>query len=168
MKATGIVRRLDDLGRLVIPKEIRKIYKLKEGDSIEFFVSDNKEIIIKKYQHLSEDFTQLENMIETYQDLFKSPLLFYGDDQFVSKHENFVSKQLTVSTIEKLKVYSEETLNNIQMFEIDNTILSITVFPLVIDSLWVGSFFISDTNPTDSMKKVIYSFIKLLSRNLNE
>ena len=37
MKSTGIVRRLDDLGRLVIPKEMRRQYRLKEGDSIEFF-----------------------------------------------------------------------------------------------------------------------------------
>ena len=49
MKATGIVRRLDDLGRLVIPKEIRRIYRLKEGDSIEFFVSEHSEIILKNY-----------------------------------------------------------------------------------------------------------------------
>ena len=41
MKATGIVRRLDDLGRLFIPKEIRKIYKLKDGDSIELFVNED-------------------------------------------------------------------------------------------------------------------------------
>ena len=47
MKATGIVRRLDDLGRLVIPKEIRKIYKLKEGDSIEFFVNEDSAILYR-------------------------------------------------------------------------------------------------------------------------
>ena len=55
MKATGIVRRLDDLGRLVIPKEIRKIYKLKEGDSIEFFVNENDEIVLKKFSVLSDE-----------------------------------------------------------------------------------------------------------------
>ena len=79
MKATGIVRRLDDLGRLVIPKEIRKIYRLKEGDSIEFFVSDNNEIVIRKYEHLSENIHEIKGMIEIFQDLFKMPLLFFGD-----------------------------------------------------------------------------------------
>ena len=52
MKATGIVRRLDDLGRLVIPKEIRKQYHLKEGDSIEFYI-ENEKIILEKYDVLS-------------------------------------------------------------------------------------------------------------------
>ena len=45
MKATGIVRRLDDLGRLVIPKEMRRQYQLREGDSIEFFTEDDRIII---------------------------------------------------------------------------------------------------------------------------
>ena len=49
MKATGIVRRIDDLGRIVIPKELRRTMGVKEGDPMEFYVKDDK-IIIKKYQ----------------------------------------------------------------------------------------------------------------------
>ena len=52
MKSTGIVRRLDDLGRLVIPKEIRKQYQLKEGDSIEIYIDQDK-IVLEKYDTLS-------------------------------------------------------------------------------------------------------------------
>lgn len=49
MKATGIVRRIDDLGRIVIPKEIRRICNLREGDSIEIYLGEDGEIILKKY-----------------------------------------------------------------------------------------------------------------------
>lgn len=49
MKVTGIVRRIDDLGRVVIPKEIRRTMNIREGDPLEFFVSD-RTIILKKYQ----------------------------------------------------------------------------------------------------------------------
>ena len=48
MKATGVVRRIDDLGRIVIPKEIRRNFKINEGDSLEIFVDDG-DIILKKY-----------------------------------------------------------------------------------------------------------------------
>jgi AbrB family transcriptional regulator, transcriptional pleiotropic regulator of transition state genes len=48
MKSTGIVRKLDDLGRVVIPMEIRRVLALKEKDSIEIFVEEDK-IILKKY-----------------------------------------------------------------------------------------------------------------------
>jgi len=49
MKATGIVRRIDDLGRVVIPKELRRTHFIEEGDPLEYFVEDDK-IIIRKYQ----------------------------------------------------------------------------------------------------------------------
>ncbi len=49
MKATGIVRRIDDLGRVVIPKEIRKTLKIREGDSLEIYTDREGEIILKKY-----------------------------------------------------------------------------------------------------------------------
>ncbi|MBZ4655999.1 MAG: AbrB family transcriptional regulator, transcriptional pleiotropic regulator of transition state [Epulopiscium sp.] len=48
MKSIGIVRKIDPLGRIVLPKEIRKVYDIKEGDSLEIFV-DKESIILKKY-----------------------------------------------------------------------------------------------------------------------
>ena len=47
MKATGIIRRIDDLGRIVIPKEVRRVMRIKEGDSLEIFTTPNGEIILK-------------------------------------------------------------------------------------------------------------------------
>ena len=49
MKATGIVRRIDDLGRVVIPKEIRRTLRIKEGTPLEIFTDREGEIILKKY-----------------------------------------------------------------------------------------------------------------------
>lgn len=54
MKATGIVRRIDDLGRVVIPKEIRRTLRIREGDPLEIFVAREGEIILKKYSPISE------------------------------------------------------------------------------------------------------------------
>ena len=49
MKATGIVRRIDDLGRVVIPKEIRRTMRIREGDPLEIYTSKEGEVIFKKY-----------------------------------------------------------------------------------------------------------------------
>jgi AbrB family transcriptional regulator (stage V sporulation protein T) len=59
MKATGIVRRIDDLGRVVIPKEIRRTMRIREGDPLEIYTSRDGEVIFKKYSLLSgmEDFS---------------------------------------------------------------------------------------------------------------
>lgn len=54
MKATGIVRRIDDLGRVVIPKEIRRTLRIKEGAPLEIFTDREGEIILKKYSPIGE------------------------------------------------------------------------------------------------------------------
>ncbi len=54
MKATGIVRRIDDLGRVVIPKEIRRTLRIREGDPMEIFTDREGEIILKKYSPIGE------------------------------------------------------------------------------------------------------------------
>ena len=58
MKATGIVRRIDDLGRVVIPKEIRRTMRIREGDPLEIYTSRDGEVIFKKYSLMNgvEDF----------------------------------------------------------------------------------------------------------------
>lgn len=60
MKATGIVRRIDELGRVVIPKEIRRTLRIREGDPLEIFTDRDGEVILKKYSPIGElgDFAQ--------------------------------------------------------------------------------------------------------------
>ena len=54
MKATGVVRRIDDLGRVVIPKEIRRTLRIREGDPLEIFTDKEGEVILKKYSPIGE------------------------------------------------------------------------------------------------------------------
>ena len=66
MKATGIVRRVDDLGRIVIPKEIRKQLKIGESDPLEIFLSSDGEIVLKPYRtdyilRKADDWEELED-----------------------------------------------------------------------------------------------------------
>ena len=49
MKATGVVRRIDDLGRIVIPKELRRTMRIKEGDSLEIFIDGSDKVFLRKY-----------------------------------------------------------------------------------------------------------------------
>ncbi|MBQ5468225.1 MAG: AbrB/MazE/SpoVT family DNA-binding domain-containing protein, partial [Oscillospiraceae bacterium] len=54
MKATGIVRRIDDLGRVVIPKEIRRTLRIRDGDPLEIFTEKDGEVIFKKYSPMGD------------------------------------------------------------------------------------------------------------------
>ncbi|MFC0525648.1 stage V sporulation protein T [Pontibacillus salicampi] len=84
MKATGIVRRIDDLGRVVIPKEIRRTLRIREGDPLEIFVDREGEVILKKYSPISE----LGDFAKEYADaLFDSlghTVLICDRDEFIA------------------------------------------------------------------------------------
>lgn len=72
MKATGIVRRIDDLGRVVIPKEIRRTLRIREGDPLEIFVARDGEVILKKYSPIGE----LSNFAQEYAESLYENLQF--------------------------------------------------------------------------------------------
>ena len=64
MKATGIVRRIDDLGRVVIPKEIRRTLRIREGDPLELFTTRDGEVVFKKYTYCDEkDWHKAKNLV---------------------------------------------------------------------------------------------------------
>lgn len=63
MKATGIVRRIDSLGRIVIPKEIRRIMGIKEEDALEIF-TDKNAVILKKYRNTDIDYSSIKKAIK--------------------------------------------------------------------------------------------------------
>ncbi len=65
MKATGIVRRIDDLGRVVIPKEIRRTMRIREGDPLEIYTDKDGEVIFKKYSPMGELSSFAAQMCET-------------------------------------------------------------------------------------------------------
>ena len=69
MKATGIVRRIDDLGRVVIPKDIRRTLHLREGDPLEIYI-DNDSVIFKRYDPSSEWERTLRELEEAVDDYF--------------------------------------------------------------------------------------------------
>lgn len=67
MKATGIVRRIDDLGRVVIPKEIRRTMRIREGDPLEIYTDRDGEVIFKKYSPAGEMLEEAQGYCETLQ-----------------------------------------------------------------------------------------------------
>ena len=84
MKATGVVRRIDELGRIVIPKEIRKSLKIRDGESIEIFTDNLNQIILKKYS-LSEDYKIIiKSYLESIFQILKKDILVTDRDKFIT------------------------------------------------------------------------------------
>lgn len=86
MKATGIVRRIDDLGRVIIPKEIRRTLRIKEGDPMELFTTRDGEVVFKKYCYADEaDWDKAKAIVKALTDLPFALYNNYGDIQKYTK-----------------------------------------------------------------------------------
>ena len=158
MKATGIIRRLDDLGRLVIPKEIRKQYRLKEGDSIEFYIENDK-IILQKYDLMSAHVEEIHDMCATLSKILSNEVYFVKDEVMGS------DKNGTRATLQKALVYRETPFMNERIFENDLALYSGHFYPIVVDGYWQGSFMVfTDTNTNESDLKCVDAFTQLLTR----
>ncbi len=84
MKATGIVRRIDDLGRVVIPKEIRRTLRIREADPLEIFTDREGEIILKKYSPIGEMGTFAKQYAESLAQVSGHVALISDRDQFIA------------------------------------------------------------------------------------
>ena len=84
MKATGIVRRIDDLGRVVIPKEIRRTLRIREGDPLEIFVDRDGEVILKKYSPISELGDFAREYAEAIYDSLGNPVIICDRDTYIA------------------------------------------------------------------------------------
>lgn len=84
MKATGIVRRIDDLGRVVIPKEIRRTMRIREGDPLEIYTSNEGEVIFKKYSPINELAGGATQAAEVIFKLGNAPVIVFDRDHVVA------------------------------------------------------------------------------------
>lgn len=84
MKATGIVRRIDDLGRVVVPKEIRRILRIREGDPLEIYTTEKGEIILKKYSPVGDMRRMATEFAETASAVLGSTVAVSDTDIFLA------------------------------------------------------------------------------------
>lgn len=82
MKETGVVRRLDELGRVVIPKEIRKRLKIKNGDMVDIYTSDDV-IILQKYHPLNQDLIPIKAILDSIKKEYNFDLLLFDDSKVI-------------------------------------------------------------------------------------
>ncbi|PXV85925.1 transcriptional pleiotropic regulator of transition state genes [Lachnotalea glycerini] len=100
MKVAGIIRNCDNLGRVVIPKELRKAFEIKDGDPVEIYAQDDA-IVLKKYIPSYDLKTKIENAITSLKDLAEYKGLEYEDTKKINDHLG-----LALLEFEKLEINS--------------------------------------------------------------
>lgn len=124
MKSTGVVRRIDELGRIVIPKEIRRNLGIRDGENIEIFI-DNDSIILKKYYRMTTSSDLASNLCELIYNTFNYKIII-TDREKILAHAG-------INCDLKRHLLNEEFLNMIEEREIktkENTTLVIDEYTL--------------------------------------
>ena len=127
MKATGVIRRIDDLGRIVIPKEIRKNLRIKEGDNLEIFVKD-EDVILKKYSMMNKINDLAKELTDAIYTFMKHSIFITDTDIIVAGSgplkKDYVNKNISNSLIESIKRREKLIENHFKELNIteDNTI----------------------------------------------
>lgn len=182
MKATGVVRRIDDLGRVVIPKEIRKTLRIKEGDPLEIFTDREGQVILKKYSpigELSEFATEYaETLAKTTGHIAcitdkdtviavsggsKKEFLEQGIskdlEKIIDEKEIYVSKDNNDVSVPVTKNDNREKINNSQV-----------VYPIISDGDAIGTVILiskdSSTKMSEVEKKVVQSAASFLGSQM--
>lgn len=159
MKETGMVRRLDDLGRLVIPKEIRKMYKMKEGDSIEIYIKDGS-ICIRKFDETSSFYEQIFHICEILKEKYKNRIFFTSEEYLRRTKINVEEKML-----EKAKVHTTTIFESSKVFIDEEERYKGCIFPVLSYGNYFGSFIIvfDKKEIRDEDLQVIQLFADLLA-----
>ena len=84
MKNTGVVRKIDELGRIVIPKEIRKVLKINSGDDLQIYI-DNESIILKKYSAMEGNIEESNKLITSVKDLVDCCIYITDQEKILTK-----------------------------------------------------------------------------------
>lgn len=179
MRATGIIRRIDDLGRIVLPKEIRKNLKIKEGDMLEIYVQDNGIILLEKYEPMDSLAKLADQYVEVISNLTGHTVCATTDNYIIScagpSKKDYLRKDLSNDTIDILSeriTWSTKNDAAIKIIKDDvkSKYISQIIVPIIDDGDLIGSIIMFSLDPqksiTDSDIKIVQLATSLLSKQM--
>lgn len=126
MKTTGVIRRIDELGRIVIPKEIRKNLRIKSGDNLEIFLEGDG-IILKKFSELETNISVSVDFVEAFNKIIKHNIIVTDRDKVIAVSgplkKKYLGKEIndfTLRSIERRDFFSEKQKKNFQIINDDD------------------------------------------------
>ena len=178
MKATGIVRRIDDLGRVVIPKEIRRTLRIREGDALEIYTDSQGGVIFKKYSPVGELSTFASQYAEVLNRTAGLPMLICDRDHIVAaagvSRKEYLERRVTQELEECMQSRKAFTSNNGEKFQpvegIDR--LASVVCPILASSDVTGAVILladeSQTAPDETQIKLVQVAASFLGKQMEE
>lgn len=180
MKATGIVRRIDDLGRVVIPKEIRRTLRIKEGAPLEIYTDVNGEVIFKKYSPMGELTSFASLYAEVLAKVSNMPVLISDCENViaasgVSKREYMERRISPVveELMETRRSYLSKPGESSEVHPVEQLEhCASVIYPIISSGDVIGSVIMlyneEKTPPTDTELKLVQSAAVFLGKQMEE
>ena len=158
MRTTGIVRKIDELGRIVLPKELRKNLNIHTGDDFQILVEEEK-IILEKYSRLINIETDIIKIINIFKNVYNYNIFIVYNNKFINGKENVPDKIIEI--IHQRKIYKNEKITEVNLNG-EKITGKVIINPIVIDSDLLGAIIIIGNNIFDmeSTSKIIKELIK--------
>lgn len=174
MKTTGVSRRIDDLGRIVIPKEIRKSLKIRDGELLEILVDEEK-IILSKHSSMKsiEDTARL--CVESVNETLNLNILVTDRDKVIAAssqlRKKYLDKDLSMDVSEMLLKHNPVIQKEPKKIKIDNEneeLTSYISYPIIVEGDVAGSVIILglENKVEETDEKIAELISKILSRNI--
>ena len=161
MNPTGIIRKIDDLGRIVLPKELRRHLNINTGDDFQIIL-DNNRIILERYSYLKSYEKDILKIIESFTEVTNYDINLVINNEIVNKNNSKILENI-INIISERKLYVKEEVQN---YKISNDVIKegkIVIFPIVINSDLLGSIIIiskDNINNLINAAKIINNLIK--------
>ena len=177
MRATGIVRRIDDLGRIVLPKEIRKNLKIKEGDMLEIYVQDNGCIMLEKYEPMDNLVKIADQYVEVIANVTGLNVCITTDSYVISamgkSKKEYLRKDLSdnvVNLLEERIVWSSKNESVIPLFKNDDKskYSSQIIIPIIDEGDVIGSVIAFSCDSGTIVKESDITIIKVATSLLEK
>lgn len=176
MKATGIIRRVDELGRIVIPKEIRKSFKIRESEALEIFVEENDRIVLKKYEPLYNLRGLASSYIEALKKNTNFDIVICDTKRIIATSglKEYLYKDINEEVVKIIKnraVWNTKETSPIQLITKDEeTYYSQAIIPIIADMEPVGAIIIFSKEIHNIVSQMDIKYVQLaadiISRNL--
>ena len=165
MKSTGVIRKIDDLGRLVIPKEIRKNLNIHSGEDIEFFIEEDK-VILKKYQKMLTAKENTQKYIDIITKITTSRIFITDKEMIISSSsEEDINQKIDSKIIESMNERKQDIGKNIK---IGNKIFenNYLINPIIIDADAIGTIVLIKDKEINAEDRLIATILKTLIQEL--
>ena len=160
MKPTGIVRKIDELGRIVLPKEMRKCLNINTGDDFQIRLEDEK-IILEKYSYLKNYEQEILNIINCFISETTYDISLVVNGKIINKNNEIIDQKLD-RLIQERKVFE---CKNIEELELNKNLIiegRYIILPIVVNSDLLGSLIIVSKDDIINMEKTSKLLLKLI------